>query len=269
MDKKEIDEKIQSLHRRCSGVDGNSPTEKDLTELYQLIHQILKSATNQKVLSILNSLNQDREDYISEFWIEKIFLKLSPQTSILEHSGVLITWFKNYLLDCYRKENKRGILKQNQAEFDEGRDYGNEGDLEEHNYEEDEDIGDIKKIGSTLQDDCNNSLENVSTSASTFLIDLKAHKNWAWLILRYHYFPDEEDQIPLDRLAQQHKIPSKANKAAKLGINHKFERGVNHFEKTLLGDWLKKTLKLEKITLENTNCIHACLKILGFITLKE
>lgn len=248
----ETDEELRNLYKRCSGGGGIPATEKDWTDLYQLILSILSKCN----APILGSLQLSRHDYINEYFTERVLTKL-PKNSA-NHCGALINYFKCFLIEKYREEKK---IREEEI-FDDS-----------HNYEDEDDnhVQDKNDETVILKDDCNSSIEIVSQSASEFIDNLKSNPKlkWAWLMLRYHYFQDKDDQMPMDALARQYQISAYAYKAGQLGFNHQFERGVNHFEKTLLGDWLKKTLKLEKITLENMSCISACLKILGFITLSK
>lgn len=242
MNSEDWDRELHDLWRRCAST---TASEGDWRQLYQLVHQVLLRCNAPE----LAGLSDNRQTYIDEFFSQKVFLAMKPSARGPDHCGALILFFRRYLRDNLRSDNRLISESTNEREAEETSEIG---------------VGDLERL---LPSHCGVTLEHVTSCATEFLDDLKANDEWAWLMLRYNFFPDKEDSIPLSHLAQRHQIPSYHYRAAQLGIKHRCEQGVEQFQKTMLGSWLEKALGT-RLSDDQSECVDAAFKILGFVALK-
>jgi len=215
-------------------------TETEWTELYQLVFSILKNYR----LPIINSLEFDHEDYIQQCFIEKVFTKTSKKTDKKIHAGYIKTIYKCFLSDQLKSRNEKNRQKNSSTEKD---DYAEKTNEEASTLDETE-----------LLDEYGMTLEHLSQSAKIFYSGLE---QWAQQYLSLHFCPDSQEALALNALAKRYQISSYHYKAGLLGITRKKSDSYQDYDKTLLGDWLINTLKIDW-SRENEKFMTLILKIL-------
>ena len=223
------------------------------TQLYQLVRRVLKQSGYLE----LESLPLSIENYIDEFFRDKVFMpttKENFENNALHHGNALKTFFQRYLRDRIEEIKRREKYEIPM------RSENNEGD-----DEDDEKLSfvDIKPAPPT-EDDIQllweyNRLtpQDVKDSAKKFL---EKTEKWVRLYLALHTCPDRDMQLPLGILAKNYQIPSYHHRARNLGITRKKGEFETGYEKTLLGQWLISLgLTLRS---ENKEIIEVAFKIL-------
>jgi len=208
-------------------------TEAEWGELYKLVVSILKRSNPQ----ILISLPENKEYYIQDFFLLKVFEPAKHDSSSPHGANELCSYFNNYLIDVYRSVRARIT------------DY----------------VEDPEEIGV-----CRETLDEVETDAEFFdykLTHQAVHQraqafleqldDVGRIYLALHACADAPE--PLYKLAEQYRIPSYHYRANQLGISRKKgEFGVG-YEFTQIGGWLSKELGLE---LTPNPAVVSALKIL-------
>jgi hypothetical protein len=210
------------------------------TQLYQLVRRVLK----QGGYSELKSLPLSIENYIDEFFRDKVFMPTTRENfenNALHYDNALKTFFRRYLIDRIEESKNNG-----------GDDEGDEKlspiDIKPAPPIED-DIQLLKESGLTPK--------QVKDSAHQFL---QHSEEWVRLYLALHTCPDKDEQLALNQLAKNYQIPSYHHRARIVGITRKKGEFETGYEKTLLGQWLI-SLGLT-ITSENQEVIEVAFKIL-------
>jgi len=212
-------------------------------QLYQLVRRVLK----QSHYSELESLPLSIENYIDEFFRDKVFMPTTKKNFAnreLSYGSVLRTFFRRYLLDRIEEIQRR---KRHEVAMES--ENGNDEDGEKLSIEDikpappvEDDLRQLEEVGLKLK--------QVKLSACRFL---QRSEEWVRIYLALHTCPDNDRRLPLNRLAQSYRIPAYHYRATQLGIT-----GRN--KNTLLGQWLI-SLGLT-ITSENRKVIEVVLKIL-------
>ena len=245
-------------------------TKAEWTRLYQLIHGFLKYRNWPE----LQSLRGTREEFIHEFFMDRVFHGGS-QGGEIYHSGALTVFFRRYLISLLIAPYVR--LRQDE----DGRDGGEmppadpadappaHGGTEEkplHVTSRDptRDLLDLVAVEvqalltGKLHDPEESSffrdlhayfglwVPEILASARSFLTAqglwerLRADSGWIMLYLREHFCP--EKGVALDALRRQHQIASHHYKALKLGITvPKGEQAaLAAFRDSYRGQWLDK-----------------------------
>lgn len=209
-------------------------SDKEWAEFYGRVRMALRRCP----ASELSALPDSRDNYIAEFFAEKIFFKAQrKQDEGIQtiSGGALCGFFRRYLIDELRRRKRDEPLDD-----------------------------DIPEVNPVVPDDPVDSLlrqigghEALAKSIEGFLAHLE---DWALLMLRGHFCAD--DSIPMSKLCKG--IPAYHYKAQKLGIAVK--RNAADFlgyEHTRIGQWIKG-LGLD-IVPENHSAIR---HLLGMICLE-
>lgn len=165
----------------------------------------------------LAALPDKRENYIDEFFTEKLFFKAQRMTpdGIQSISGGALCFFFRRFLDTEVIRYKLNPLTEEDREDERGADDPNEDELTDEF---------LANIGRDKLDD----------SVQRFLASLP---DWALLMLRGHFCADD-DTVPMSKLCRG--IASYHYKAQKLGVTVKKDAdGLIGYEHTLLGQWMQ------------------------------
>jgi hypothetical protein len=263
--------------------------EPEWTQLYQLVYQCLRG----KHWSLLETLPGENDDYIHDFFTDKVFLTVNNGTE-LHHSGALVKFYERYLLD-----RKRALPVKLAAESDLDGDDDVE-DVEkkvldrnsalEFEYsdaaEELKSIADLIELMLTSapgQPDLiemfrtrfNLDVAQIATAATQFLSAssgwevLQKELSWIHLYLTAHFCADEETRISLVELSRRYHIPSYYQRAIKLGINipKQNDAALRSFQASYRGQWLAQ-LGIPVDTAHRTELFIA-LKILCLVALSQ
>jgi len=218
--------------------------EQQWTELYQLVY----SALHTYKPAILKSLSLEHEDYIQQFFMEKVLLKTCANKTGSIHAGAIRDFYNRFLISQSRSANE----KRNQQ-------------TESSDHEDFVEKSKPQSSTETMQDDAQILLHDYGWSEQQFIEQTRLfYKNletWAQQYLSLHFCPDAQEALPLNALAQRYKISSYHYKAGLLGITRKKTDSAQNYHKTLLGNWLSNTLKIQ-CDHENQNIIALVLKIL-------
>jgi hypothetical protein len=202
----------------------------------------------------LQSLPDSKEELISAFICNKL-LQLDRSAdcpplarendghSAPSSSFAVCAYFRRYLIDCTRS-----------AAFRRTESFENLPDDGHHELAQQDD----ESVDSSLRS-LGLSLERVSTSASTFIQGLDAPER---LLLCEGFGSDAEGGLVA--VARRHHIASYHYRAGKLGLVHRRENIPKGYEKTLIGEWICKELKVS-IDKENAPAILAIFEILAMV----
>lgn len=168
----------------------------------------------------LASLPDRRENYIDEFFTEKIFFKAQRMsaTGIQTISGgALCLFFRRYLIALLRGPQPVPPL-------------GGDEPVLEMPVDPDESENAVDEFVTQI-----GGHEALARSVDDFLVTLE---DWAVLMLRGHFCADDHEAIPMSEICRG--IPSYHYKAQKLGIT--VQRNTADFlgyEHTRIGQWIK------------------------------
>jgi len=216
-------------------------------ELYQIIWKILINYHP----SELKGLSAEQEDYIQQFFEEKVLrntLTIKEQTI---HAGFIRLIYRRFLDSRFKsaEEKKNQITdSRDQENFIEKTSEDNA----DHHYTDDTINED------ELLDEYNIKQSQLFQSAKTFYNDLEP---WAQKYLSIHFCPDAQKALPLNALAKRYQIASYHHNAGLLGITRKKNEATQNYHKTLIGQWLLSTFNL-RVSFENHNIIKYILQIL-------
>jgi len=215
-------------------------TEVEWEELYKLVVRILKRSNPQ----ILRSLPEEKENYIQDFFLFKVFEPAKHNSSCPYGANELCSYFNNYLTDVYRS------LRPTDSIDDETDVEGGCGGSLTSMSPADSEFFDYKLTH-----------QAVHTRAQAFLEQLD---DVGRVYLSLHMCADAPE--PLYKLAKQFRIPAYHYRATQLGITRKKgEFGVG-YESTQIGSWLSKDLGLE---VTYNPAVLSALKILCHETLYQ
>lgn len=223
-----------------------SLTAAEWTRLYQLIHGFLKHRNCPE----LQSLPGTRDDYIHDFFLDKVF-QGGAQGGKIDHSGALVIFFRRYLISALRDPYVRRRQTDDRLDGAEGH---------PSDPEDAQPSGKGAQESQALvssRDPKRDLLDRVAEAARAFLTDqrqkpdqhqifkdlnnyyglwvpeilasargflmgqglwerLRSESGWIMLYLREHFCP--KNGIALDALRRRYQIASYHYKALKLGI---------------------------------------------------
>lgn len=183
------------------------------TRIWELVHQTLGRMS----YSIYRNIREEREDLLANFFSEKL-LEGDAQ---FKSFAMLITSYRNYLTDVYRREKHRPLAE----------------DLAPHAYDGDHSPGLADLLVADEDTETLVGRKKLAASARTFLTALDDIGR----LFISEGFCDHEGEA-LYKLAKRHQIASYHKKAADLGIlQNKTALGVD-YGKTRIGRWLTQTL---------------------------
>ena len=200
----------------------------------------VRSALLRCPASELSNLPDTKENYIDEFFTEKIFFKAQRNASEGIQSisgGALCFFFRNFLrdkLDGYKRfSDEEAEFGEDSIETDEGQ------QIKEF----------LDEIGE----------QALASAVQRFIGELP---DWGVLMLSNHFCADEDVATPMSTLCKD--IPSYHYKAQKLGVTvNKRSANFLGYEHTLIGQWID-SLKV-RIAPEN----HAIIQfLLGAVCLE-
>jgi len=221
------------------------------TQLYQLVRRVLKQGSYPELKSLPLSI----ENYIDEFFRDKVFMPTTRENfenKALHYDKALMTFFRRYLIDRIEEINPR------YPEISiEGKNNGDEGEGNEKLSPVDIIPAPLVKDYTWLLKESGLTPQDVKDSAKKFL---EKTEKWVRLYLALHTCPDRDMQLPLGILAKNYQIPSYHHRAGIVGITRKKGEFETGYEKTLLGQWLISLgLTLRS---ENKEIIEVAFKIL-------
>lgn len=180
------------------------------------LHRLVRSALMRCPASELSSLPDTRENYIDEFFVEKLFYKAQRVDNAAGESlsgGALCLFFRNYL---------RTLLDHYKARPISGDEPEESWDSAEH-----DDSSGVDEFLAGFGTD------RLAGCIEAFLDQLP---DWALLMLRGHFCADEA--IPMHTLCAG--ISSYHYKAQKLGITvKKGSDGLRGYEHSMIGQWIQ------------------------------
>lgn len=210
-------------------------SELEWEELFKLIVRIL----NRSNPSILRSLPENKEHYIQDFFLLKVFEPTKHNSPSPHNASALCSYFNNYLIDVYR-----GIRLRSTDHVE--------------SYEEAERTCEALSTYSIPADseffDYGFSHDEVHQKAKLFLGELDEVSR---IYLALHACADAPE--PLYKLAERLRIPSYHYRAHQLGITRKKGQFEEDYKSTQIGNWLTNVLGLE---LKASQEILTALKIL-------
>jgi hypothetical protein len=177
--------------------------------------------------SVLQSLPDTKEDYISEFFLQKV-LHTKDRQQHLASAAALATFFQRYLIDVYRHRSV-----QSEIHVDD------EATLDALSTSGDDDCAsETATLGHSP--DVAASRTELLASALTFFQTL-AYADQLYLALH----ACDGDGEPLSALAKRYQIASYHYKAGQLGITRRKDDLPATYDQTKIGRWLTKDLGLK------------------------
>lgn len=238
--KHEFDSELRDLWSRRATLD-----DPGWTRLYLIVTSILNHYRPQE----LASLPEDRQIYVQEYFVEKVFRR--DQLTRCNHVGALRLYYQRYLLDKIRSQQSRS-----KRELEDAHDAEDDAppSLEEAPESTVNNIDVLKEL-----EEAGFAIPKVSQAARFFL---ESNEEWVRLFIALSNCPDAEQSESLDKLVKRKGIKSKAYKAEKLGFNWS-GAASSDFRYTIIGRWIEESIGIE-ILPENIYPIHGALKILCF-----
>lgn len=180
------------------------------------LHRLVRSALMRCPASELSSLPDKRENYIDEFFVEKLFYKAQRVDNAAGESlsgGALCLFFRNYLRQLLDHYKARPISGDEPEESWDSADPADSSDVDEF----------LASFG----------IDRLAGCIEAFLDQLP---DWALLMLRGHFCADEP--VPMYTLCAG--IPSYQYKAQKLGVTvKKGDAGLLGYEHSMIGQWIQ------------------------------
>lgn len=202
----------------------------------------------------LNSLGDERDSYIAQYFLLKVFEEVSHHSSPPQHFGALCVYFRNFLKDIVKSAENRYMTP-----------FDDPDDGEESPANRVPDDCENRDETETLLREANLSETSVRLAAEAFLASLEVADQ---IYLACHSCADDEDAEPLSSLAKRMEIASYHYRALKLGITRKKDEFEQGYEETKIGVWLTQQLGLQ-CTRSYVQEIFAALKILCDESLKK
>lgn len=217
-------------------------TEAEWRRFYVLVRAALLRCP----ASELAGLSDDKENYINEFFTDKLFFAEARGTFTLS-GGALCGFFRNFLRDKLR--TKPPTTDFSALDTDDGRTF-------------EEILADERGTRTSVSDFLHTTtVATLHESAYEFLVGLE---EWGRVMLRRHYCADEP--IPMSTLCRD--IPSYHYKSGQLGVTRgKKETSLLGYEHTLIGKWLL-SLGVE-LKAENIEIVLFLLQVLCHLALME
>lgn len=238
-----IDQRLAELWGNRARLD-----EAGWGELYRIILQVLMRSRARE----LAALTQEREEYIHKFFLLKVFEPARHDSSPVRHAGALHEYFRRFLLDEIRGLKIRDTVPLDDADHAE------------------EDSVSTQPSGAHFGPhypkavECGFNEEEAFHSAQHFL---RAAESWVVLYLSLHFCPDDDDAMPLSRLAQRYRIASYHYRAKQLGITARKGELPETYGETMLGGWLS-TLTGEAFRSGMLGCYLTALGVLCALALQ-
>lgn len=222
---------------------GDGISAEGWADLYQLARWQLMSCN----APILSTLPDTRENYINDFFTDKVFETAGRNATPLYHAGALCSFFRNYLIERQR------ALGLEMAFLDQ---------------EEDNGVSFIDRLQAVTPEErlaldqdalqYGIPLTSARQSARELLTSLKP---WQQVILARSTCADKDDKLTADELAKSMCIPSAHHHLRRLGVTkYQGGQGNPNFRDTLLGRWILG-FGIEPV-LDNVACIHWLLAVL-------
>jgi hypothetical protein len=220
-------------------------TQKEWGQLFQVITQILNGCNDSRMKQLFGS----KKAAITDFFTDKVFNpsrtpkdKRPASYYKLEHSNTLLSYFKNFLTDCARKQNNR--------------------DQHESHPEEDELNNFPDSAATACPEQYDDNEQNIADSAQAFLQQTAQEPRWEW-VPTYLHWCFCTGQITAQNFAKAAEMPAYAYRLRRLGISlMRADIAWEGYENTLLGRWLNTTLGIDTRHQENIDEIHNVFKIL-------
>ncbi len=252
--RRELDKRLSFLWRRRCNL---SRTEWE--ELYHLVFRCLRG----KCRDLLQRLPGTDDDYFQDFFTDKVFLTAGDGGEIY-HSGALVSFFSNYLIDRYRALPPRSqSLDGEEAESNQARHELINQLVEEALATIDQshvgqllDLVEIAMASGRPHADVTQAfrvqlgidLDAITDAAWCFLDagegweGLRDQLWWIRLYLTRHFCPEDDSRLSLVELSRRHQIPSYYSRAVKLGINvpKQDDAAMSAFTSSYRGRWLAR-----------------------------
>jgi hypothetical protein len=233
----QYDHELRDLWSRRQYLD-----QAEMTRLCLIVTEVLRAYRPRE----LGGLPEDVNDYINGFLVRKVLDR--DLASQCDHVGALCYYYRNFLIDCLKKQKNRSKIEQHFPDAPEGdAPYSTQAaDLTTDGASDS--IEDLRQAGLQPQ--------QVRESAAAWLA---GSEEWVRIFVGLHNCPDADASEPLVHLARRKGIPSYAYRAKQLGFNWKGE-SPEGFADTLIGQWIV-SLGIE-IVPDNIPLVHGALKIL-------
>ncbi len=231
----------------------DSLSEAEWARLFNLVWEILHPYRP----SELASLSDERDEYVQDFFLKKVFRNNAAADGQRAHVGALKLFYRRFLRDKIDAEKTRDDLFVSSTGVSE--------DGVAPGYEEvPEDPGAYgDPDASRLLAEAGLSVEKVATAADTWL---DCQEAWVPVYLGLHFCPEAEVSEPLYKLARRLHIASHHYKAVRLGINWMLGRAGAQgqaFSETLLGCWIVEDLDIA-LSIDNRELMLTAFKILCY-----
>lgn len=191
-------------------------------ELWMLVFKVLRQCHP----SILGTLPDDKQDYITQFFLAKVYDNRFAGGQLLS-SNALCTFFKNYLVDVQRHHAIRATSS-----------IDTEAILDRMAEEEGSSVADGLAC-EAMSPRVDAEMGELLKEAARFYESLEIEEQ---IYLSLHSCdPDGE---PLSKIAARYRIPSYHYRAGQLGVTRKKGDLPPDYEKTKIGRWMKDKLGL-------------------------
>ncbi|MBK1693217.1 hypothetical protein CKO09_00475 [Chromatium weissei] len=256
---------------------------------YRLIFQVLRG----KYAQIINTLPNESDDYINDFIYDKVYITANNSSEIY-HTGALVSFYRNYLIDKQRAlKNVFDPICFNDEEGDESdpeQQYQNQKTFNDfivnHDTENEEQLLNLLELepetgrvrSEVIQEFRKYfalDLDQITTAAQDFLQakhqwkKLNQHLWWIRLYLTKHFCTTGEDYWSLSELKRLYPMPAYYSRIVKFGMHvpKKNDAAMRSFRSSHCGEWLTSLGIL--IDAEHRLEIRIALKILCLVALNQ
>lgn len=250
-------------------------------DLYRLVSRGLQRPSA-KINSYLLSLNDQKEDYIQEFFVQKVMATADTPAEPKQRTcnQLLYVYFTNFLKDQLDKEKREPSNPKRKDHVDAH--HSQDADKADEDHGSEEDIADrtqrdptaSKTDPYTVEDprefyfspdrveetfmQHNVTRKAIADSACRFFGDLA---DWEQQVVSRHLCAENGNALPLSTLQEQYPKTATYYKIKQLGIVHSLRSVPQDYDKTKIGRWLVKSLNVP-LTLENYPLLAIALQIL-------
>lgn len=259
------------------------------TELYQMVHRLLRG----KCPDLVAALTGTAEEFTQDFFQDKVLLPARSGDEIY-HSGVVVTYYRRYLLDRLDRAPKPPVdTAGSDADSDASDSTAKVTDqqaldafLADFGGDELKQLLDLMsasmrgaapdpRLADAVRVHLGIDLDAYTQAAWQFLdgagdwVELDDELWWVRLYLARHFCPDNEDRVSLSDLRRRYKIASHHHKAVKLGVSvsKQQDAAMIKFSDSYRGRWLT-SLGIPLDEAHRTE-IAVALKILCLIALEQ
>ncbi len=271
---------------RCLWPRRASLSKAEWEELYGLVFRCLRGTC----WSLLGQLPGTEDDYIQDFFADKVFLNACDGREIY-HSGAIIHFFRNYLRDRHRAlpSGARSLDEDedaNLADADVASTWREDALIALERQDDLDQVLDLLEmamapgspradLAQAFRQHLGIDLDALMNAARCFLEarngweSLRDQLWWIRLYLTQHFCVEDDSQVSLVELSRRHQVPSYYSRAVKLGINvpKQEDAALDAFRSSYRGQWLA-TLAIPVDRAHQTEMMVA-LKMLCLVALMQ